>query len=78
MYPKSEVIAMDAKAIHKFLNDGSKSDKADAVKLAQLAQIDDFIKPSHIPSKEIMGLRELVRQLSKVVRENVRSKNSGC
>ncbi|MCK5343706.1 MAG: transposase, partial [Candidatus Heimdallarchaeota archaeon] len=53
-----------------------KNDKADAVRIAQVAQLDDFIKTTYIPTKDEFALRELLRQRSKIVREYVRMKNA--
>lgn len=76
MFPKSHIIAMNALSIKEYMPKVSKNDKADAVRIAQVAQLDVFIKSTYIPTKEEFALRELLRQRSKIVREYVRLKNA--
>ena len=75
-FPDSQVIAMNAGTLKEYMPKVSKNDKADAVRMAQVAQLDDFIKRSYIPKPDEFALRELFRQRSKAVRELTRLKNA--
>ncbi len=74
-FPNSQVIAMNAGDLKDHMPKVSKNDKADAVRMAQVAQLDDFIRKSYIPSPDEFALRELLRQRTKIVRNLVRLKN---
>jgi transposase len=76
MFPESRIIAMNALTLKEYMPKVSKNDKADAVRIAQVAQLDDFIKKTYIPTKDEFALRELLRQRRKIIREYVRLKNA--
>jgi len=76
MFPNSRIIAMNALTLKEYMPKISKNDKADAVRIAQVAQLDDFIKKTYIPTKDEFALRELLRQRRKIIREYVRLKNA--
>lgn len=74
-FPNSRVIAMNAGDLKDHMPKVSKNDKADAVRMAQVAQLDDFVRASYLPSPDEFALRELLRQRTKIVRNLVRLKN---
>lgn len=74
-FPNSRVIAMNAGDLKDLMPKVSKNDKADAVRMAQVAQLDEFVKSSYLPDPDWFALRELLRQRTKVVRLRIRLKN---
>jgi transposase len=74
-YPNSMVIVMNAKSLKDYMPKISKNDKADAIRIAQVAHLDELIKPSYIPTELEFALRETLRQRNKLIATCVRQKN---
>jgi transposase len=74
-FPTSQVIVMNASDLARYIKRTRKSDKADAVKLAQIARYDELIRRSYCPPPEIAYLRDLCRQYGHQKREMVKIKN---
>jgi transposase len=71
----SDITVMNSMLIHRFVASVRKSDRSDACKLAMIAQFDELIRYSYVPSKDQAVLRELTRLRSNYVKETTKIKN---
>ena len=74
-FPNAQVIVMNAWNIAQFIKRVRKSDRVDAIKLAQIARYDELLRVSYCPSRDSAYLREITRQRSHLIEELVRFKN---
>lgn len=74
-FSSSQVIVMNAFDLARLIKRNRKSDKADAIKLAQIARYDELLRPSYCPSQDRAFLRDLSRQYLHQKEDIVRMKN---
>lgn len=74
-FPGSQVVAMNARALHNYIIATRKGDRVDAARLAQVASYEELLRPSVVPGRDLLALRELTRYRERLVRDQTRQKN---
>jgi transposase len=75
IFPSGQICVMNSYDVAKYLKRTRKSDKVDAIRLAQLARYDELIKKSYCPTQSRARLREYARLRAREVSEEVKVKN---
>ncbi len=74
-FPGSQVVVMSAYELSKYVRRTRKNDRVDATRLAQVASVDELLRPSYAPAPADWVLRDMVRYRERQVREVTRQKN---
>jgi transposase len=75
LFPQAQIVVMNSSELARHIKKTRKSDKADAVKLAQFARYNELIHLSYCPKKDDAYLRDLSRVLIRQTEDQVRMKN---
>lgn len=74
-FPEAQVIVMNSRDLARMIKRVRKSDRADAIKLAQIARYDELLHLSYCPGRDQAYFREITRQRQNITDEIIQIKN---